>query len=94
MEETEDILFSMAIKESQADEAKRKNIEKKRKEKEEKEKSIMVFDEITFDSSTVEKIHPKLYEVQVHHISELDLVMQDTDAVNVDGEFFLKQMQE
>ena len=50
----------------------------------------MIFDEITFDSATVEKIHPKLYQVEVHHISELDLAKQDTDTVSVDGEFFLK----
>ena len=51
---------------------------------------IQVFDEITFDSSMVEKIHPQLYDVKVHHISEINTLLQDTDAVNIDGEFFLK----
>ena len=67
------MLLTIALRESQQEEAKRLQVERKKKEKEAKEKSIMIFDEITFDSATVEKIHPKLFQVEVHHISELDL---------------------
>ena len=59
-------------------------------------KKFKVYDEITFDSSTVEKIHPRLFKVEVHHLSDIKSLNDDAqlDAVNIDGEFFLRQPQQ
>ena len=75
VDDEEDVLYSLALSESAKQEAQRKKIERLKKEKEEKLKRMKVYDDIIFDSSTVEKIHPKLYEVQVHHISEINQLL-------------------
>ena len=55
-------------------------------------KNVKIYDEVVFDYATPLKKNPKLFKTRVQHIS--DLKIQDPDAVNIDGEYFIKKQVE
>ena len=47
-----------------------------------------VYDDIIFDSSAIQDIHPRLTEVKVHHIRDIESKIYP-GSVLIDGEYFM-----
>ena len=47
-----------------------------------------VYDDIIFDSSAICEIHPRLTEVKVHHIRDIESSIYPGD-IRIDGEYFM-----
>ena len=47
-----------------------------------------VYDDIIFDCSAIKEIHPRLTEVKVHHIKDIESSIYP-GSVQIDGEYFL-----
>ena len=49
-----------------------------------KKQQTKMYDDIVFDSSAIREIHPRLHQVQVHLLSDLQF---HNDSVEVDTEY-------
>ena len=47
-----------------------------------------VYDDIIFDTSGICEIHPRLTEVKVHHIRDIEASIYP-DSIAIDGEYFV-----
>ena len=74
-------------------------LEKERQQKErallqaefKKKQQTKMYDDIVFDSSAIREIHPRLHQVQVHLLSDLQF---HNDSVEVDSEYLIKNTQQ
>lgn len=87
--ETEELLLMIAQNESKRMENERVQKERALKQAAELKKiREKVYDDIIFDSSAIKDIHPRLTEVKVCHIRDIESTIYP-DSVQIDGEYFM-----
>lgn len=91
--ETEQILMMIAQRESALMEKDRQAIERlKANEEERLRRTNKTYDDIIFDASMIESVHPRLHAPLVHTLQSESVM--DKDSILIDGEFFLAEDQE
>lgn len=88
----EELVMMIAQNESAKEEAQRQKVARLKHQQEQREKNAKIYDEVVFNYAEPLQKNPKLFKVKVQHIS--DLKIQDPDAINIDGEYFIKKQPE